>query len=94
MNEYSDRKIRQQGNHYTKHIMAMTVEGLHDKSDIAAELAHRDILVEELTQQLAAALVDKDCWLTNAKNLQVGYNELDAKYRVLKSEFSAKDKLL
>jgi hypothetical protein len=40
----------------------------------------------DIDDERTAALVDKDCWLTNAKNLQVGYNELDAKHRVLKAE--------
>lgn len=34
--------------HYNKHIEAMTSEGLYCKSDIAAELAHRDIIIEDL----------------------------------------------
>lgn len=36
--------------YYSQHVMAMTVEKLHSKSDIAAQLAWRD-------QQLAAARV-------------------------------------
>ena len=34
------------GNYYCKHIMAMTAEGLHSKSDIAMELGHRDMLLK------------------------------------------------
>lgn len=41
--KYANRNIVEQGEEYTKHVSAMTAEGLHDKSDIAAELAHRDI---------------------------------------------------
>lgn len=44
--EYACRHTREQGNHYIKHVMAMTAEGLHRKSRIAAELAHRDIMIE------------------------------------------------
>jgi hypothetical protein len=40
----------------------------------------------DMSRPTQEQLVDKDCWLTNAKNLQVGYNELDAKHRVLKAE--------
>lgn len=31
---------------YSMHVRAMTDEGLFSKSDIAAELAHRDIIIE------------------------------------------------
>ena len=52
MSEYADRDIIAQGEVYTKHVSAMTTEGLHDKSDIAAELAHRDIAIESLEAEL------------------------------------------
>lgn len=39
--------------HYAKHVFAMTAEGLHSKSDIAAELAYRDAEIDRLTQELA-----------------------------------------
>lgn len=45
---YKERDIQEQGQHYAKHINAMTAEGLHSKSDIAAELAHRDIIIDQL----------------------------------------------
>ena len=48
MSEYADRDVLAQGAHYTKHVMAMTAEGLHDKADIAAELAHRDMAIDQL----------------------------------------------
>ena len=48
MTLYAKRDVVAQGAHYLRHIRAMTAEGLHSKSDIAAELAHRDILIEEL----------------------------------------------
>ncbi|BDQ36357.1 hypothetical protein SYK_07170 [Pseudodesulfovibrio nedwellii] len=49
MSEYKERDHRhldQEGNYYCKHVLAMTQEGLHDKSDIAAELAHRDFEID------------------------------------------------
>ena len=52
---YADRDIIQQGKHYTDHVRAMTAEGLHSKSDIAAELAHRDIQRDELLAALDKA---------------------------------------
>lgn len=36
---------------YSQHVNAMTAEGLHNKSDIAAELAHRDQRIVALEQQ-------------------------------------------
>jgi len=36
------------GNYYCRHVGAMTAEGLHSKSDIAMELAHRDIQIDAL----------------------------------------------
>jgi flagellar biosynthesis regulator FlaF len=36
---------------------------------------------EELSKKLAAAEKDRDCWIFNAKELQKGYNELDARLR-------------
>ena len=47
MAEYAEREIMDQ-KYYAKHVSAMTSECLHCKSDIAAELAHRDELIEEL----------------------------------------------
>lgn len=55
MSEYAERDIIEQEDYYVRHINAMTKEGLHSKSDIAAELAHRDISIFNLEQQLKAA---------------------------------------
>lgn len=55
MAEYAERDILKQGNHYMRHVAAMTTEGLHDKSDIAAELAHRDIEIKRLRNAAEAA---------------------------------------
>lgn len=52
-NLYEERDIIEQGEHYTKHISAMTCEGLNSKSAIAAELAHRDIETERLRARVA-----------------------------------------
>ena len=55
---YGTRDHFMQGQHYIKHVMAMTEEGLHRKSDIAAELAHRDIQIEALRAAVASTLAD------------------------------------
>ena len=49
---YADREVIKQGSYYTAHVSAMTAEGLHSKSDIAAELAHRDIVIAKLKQAI------------------------------------------
>lgn len=45
------------GNYYCKHVMAMTAEGLHSKSDIAMELGHRDSVIDELKVALRVATI-------------------------------------
>lgn len=55
---YAERDIialDEAGNYHFKHVMAMTSEQLHSKSAIAAELAHRDMLIDKLTKELQAA---------------------------------------
>lgn len=54
MKRYAERDIEALGQHYANHVDAMTREGLHDKTAIAAELAFRDALLE----QCEAALDD------------------------------------
>ncbi|MDX1527022.1 MAG: hypothetical protein R3337_00255 [Gammaproteobacteria bacterium] len=41
------------GNYYCRHLEAMTTEGLHSKSDIAAELAFRDERIQRLCREVA-----------------------------------------
>jgi hypothetical protein len=41
------------GGYYIRHVEAMTAEGLHEKSAIAAELAHRDIEIVRLSREVA-----------------------------------------
>lgn len=48
---YAERDIEfldMTSGYYSRHIMAMTAEGLNSKSAIAAELAHRDWLINNL----------------------------------------------
>lgn len=46
--QYAQRDTESLGNTYIKHVEAMTAEGLHAKSAIAAELAWRDDKIEKL----------------------------------------------
>lgn len=50
---YAKRNAMEQGQFYIDHVMAMTAEELHSKADIAAELAHRDIIIKNLENRLA-----------------------------------------
>src|SRR5690606_10050097 len=49
---YADRDPSELEPWYSQHVNAMTAEGLHSKSDIAAELAHRDRQIRELRDAL------------------------------------------
>ena len=53
---YAERDIIEQGQAYVDHVMAMTSEALHCKSDIAAELAHRDIEIARLAADITTKL--------------------------------------
>src|SRR5699024_3354102 len=44
---YAERDAMALGKFYTAHVSAMTREKLFTKSDIAAELAHRDKIIAE-----------------------------------------------
>ena len=44
--QYADRDHMAQGDYYLRHISAMTGEGLQLKSEIAGELAHRDMVID------------------------------------------------
>lgn len=57
MTEYADRNPMELGETYVKHVGAMTAEGLHAKSDIAAELAWRDIQIERLREVVQDLLI-------------------------------------
>jgi hypothetical protein len=50
---YAERDIIEQGGYYSRHTSAMTGEGLDRKSEIAAELAHRDIEIDKLKARVA-----------------------------------------
>ena len=51
---YADRDPSKLEPWYSQHVNAMTAEGLHSKSDIAAELAHRDRQIRELMERIVA----------------------------------------
>ena len=63
INQYAQRDHRALGEHYLRHVSAMTGEGLHAKSAIAAELAWRDAEIERLRaaieQHVAEAVAEE-----------------------------------
>lgn len=50
---YADRDLFELGEHYVRHVRAMTAEKLHDKTDIAAELAFRDAELSSANERIA-----------------------------------------
>lgn len=53
--QYAERnawELDKAGGYYMRHVQAMTAEALHSKADIAAELAHRDMRIDELEKDI------------------------------------------
>lgn len=60
---YAGRDIRALGSYYMRHVCAMTAEDLHSKSDIAAELAWRDALIDEMLAALEwSQMLIEECY--------------------------------
>ena len=53
---YEQRDVEELGQFYTDHVLAMTAEDLHEKPDIAAELAYRDAEIERLRSAMGRAI--------------------------------------
>ena len=56
MTHYAERDIEnldKVGGYYVRHVNALTAEGLHAKSDIAAELGQRDKTIDDLRVTIA-----------------------------------------
>jgi hypothetical protein len=56
---YAKRDLPSLEPHYSAHVAAMTAEGLHSKSDIAAELAYRDKFIVDLLVRYGNAKQEK-----------------------------------
>jgi hypothetical protein len=53
--QYAERDIDaldDAGKHYIRHVSAMSIESLHSKMAIAAELGHRDMRIDQLKAQV------------------------------------------
>lgn len=74
------------GNYYSQHVQAMTAEGLHSKSDIAAELAFRDAEIGDLKSKVDAAieLIADYGWIDGAHHKQW---VLDQLMRILSMDY-------
>lgn len=57
---YERRDVESLGQHYMAHLAAMTAESLHDKCDIAAELAYRDADLAALRTELEQVKASRD----------------------------------
>ncbi|ATE85706.1 hypothetical protein KGB36_gp46 [Shigella phage Sf11 SMD-2017] len=74
-NLYAERDIDildETGGFYSQHVSAMTSESLHSKSAIAAELAYRDMLINELVIAVQQVIECYDSaggkvWTTSSK---------------------------
>ncbi len=70
MSLYAERnpmKLDEAGNYYFKHVDAMTGEGLHSKSDIAAELGYRDKKYDDLMEEIRMLRCLEDSYDTQEK---------------------------
>ena len=66
--KYDDRDIMyldEKGSFYSTHISAMTAEGLHSKSVIAAELAFRDSIIVDQNKHITELMEIIEGWKTN-----------------------------
>lgn len=46
------------GGYYCRHVSAMTGEGLYAKSDIAAELGYRDMVIDQLKKAISDGAIN------------------------------------
>lgn len=95
--QYAERDIEElddRGGYYCRHVSAMTGEGLHSRSAIAAELGHRDMmndrmarLITEREQQIDALAAGLREALEMAHEVdQYGTIDLERKEQVARLE--------
>ena len=61
--QYAERDasaLDEAGGYYIRHVSAMTKEGLHSKSDIAAELGFRDMRIDQLNHRINQLLTERN----------------------------------
>ena len=78
--QYAERDIEsldEVGGFYSRHVSAMTCEGLHTKSSIAAELGHRDMVISELLEALEMLALSTPRTKRNAVVLHNAYTVIN-----------------
>jgi len=91
---YDNRNIVEQGQHYINHVSAMTGEGLHSKSAIAAELAHRDIQIEHQSAEIERLQATGQIQRNLEAQLQGEVNNLEADNAALRQKVAELESLL
>lgn len=71
-------ELDQAGGYYSRHVMAMTSEGLHSKGDIAAELGYRDMRIDQLEAEWRAQVERAENAETELVDLRDRYSQLEA----------------
>lgn len=77
--QYAERDIEsldEAGGFYSRHVSAMTGEGLHTKRSIAAELGYRDTVNSELLEALGTLVVFTTPTKRNAAALNKAYTAI------------------
>lgn len=84
MTLYAERDFKEHAEYYGKHVSAMTAEGLHDKSDIAFELAHRDMLIDKLKAEIEELNSLQDSYLSDigSEVYDIDFNGDDSSYQL------------
>ncbi|WP_447881603.1 hypothetical protein [Serratia fonticola] len=99
--QYDERNAMALGDYYGRHVHAMTVESLHAKSDIAAELGYRDKRIDELNVKLFDQSILLDAAISRAaatekreKHANASIDVLTAKNAELQQRLSGKEWML
>ena len=71
-------ELDQAGGYYSRHVMAMTSEGLHSKGDIAAELGYRNMRIDQLEAEWRAQEERAENAETELVDLRDRYSQLEA----------------
>lgn len=95
MKHYAQRDPMALGQHYGNHVSAMTGEGLDLKSDIAAELAHRDAEIERRDARIAELEAQVDLLLAAAEDTPEAarIRELEDTNNALRAQLAAAQSL-
>lgn len=73
-------ELDQAGGYYSRHVMAMTSEGLHSKGDIAAELGYRDMRIDQLEAEWRAQEERAENAETNLVDMRAAEQALSDSY--------------